>query len=392
MGGNEIAELEGMQVASEEGMRVTDHLSLLTNFTTGGLYDDSTIYMLDRQIFGITNNANLPPPRSQQESLWTDGLPLSLRQQLPDVERIFPGPQRERRRIAAAGSADHQPQHLRLHLQQRVESGRAHLGNGWLAFNTGLQFTLRRDTEAPQYMNQNLFRQFVYVNSSSFGNWLSFNGSMYHEAGPFTATTYKLNSNDVGETSQFTVGRPWGKTAFITGYTRRDLTFSPTCSQFFTTSTYAGIQRKFGQKLTASVAGRIHPLLADAGHAASQRRKRCARRNDSIQAEQFVEFDGQFAWTRGEAFQEYDNVYSSFFITYIRPFHRTFSGDAGDFKVAYPLRFSVGSAGRAISDFTGTAQSGTLHSSRFSPVDFLDARGVHEDLFGDSLPAQPARA
>ena len=48
-------------------------------------------------------------------------------------------------------------------------------------------------------MNQNLFRQFVYVNSSSFGNWLSFNGSLYHEAGPFTATGYKLSSNDVGD-------------------------------------------------------------------------------------------------------------------------------------------------------------------------------------------------
>ena len=44
-GGGEIAELEGMQVAGEEGLRVTDHLSVLTNFTTGGLYDDSTIYI-----------------------------------------------------------------------------------------------------------------------------------------------------------------------------------------------------------------------------------------------------------------------------------------------------------------------------------------------------------
>ena len=58
MGASEIAELEGMQVASEEGLPITDHLSVLTDFTTGGLYDDSTIYMLDRQIFGITNNAN----------------------------------------------------------------------------------------------------------------------------------------------------------------------------------------------------------------------------------------------------------------------------------------------------------------------------------------------
>ena len=47
---------------------------------------------------------------------------LSLRQQLPDAQRILPGPQRQRARVAAAGSADHQPQHVRLQLQQRAES------------------------------------------------------------------------------------------------------------------------------------------------------------------------------------------------------------------------------------------------------------------------------
>ena len=88
-GGGEIAELEGMQVASQEGLRVTDHLSVLTNFTTGGLYDDSTIYMLDRQIFGITNNANLPPPFSQQESLWTTAYRYHFDNGFPLVSGFF---------------------------------------------------------------------------------------------------------------------------------------------------------------------------------------------------------------------------------------------------------------------------------------------------------------
>ncbi len=80
LGGSEIAELEGMQVAGEEGLRVTDHLSVLTNFTTGGLYDDSTIYMLDQANFRPhQQQPMLPPPRSQQESLWTTRVPLPLR-------------------------------------------------------------------------------------------------------------------------------------------------------------------------------------------------------------------------------------------------------------------------------------------------------------------------
>ncbi len=359
LGGSEIAELEGMQVASEQGLRVTDHLSLLTDFTTGGLYDDSTIYMLDREIFGITNNANLPPPRSQQESLWTTAYRYHFDNNFPMLSGFF--------QIRNATGEESLPQEALIINRNTFDynfntalNPVVHLGNAWLAFNTGIQFTIRRDTEAPQYMNQNLFRQFMYVTSSSFGNWLSFNGSLYHEAGPFTATPYKQNSNDVGSTLQFTVGRPWGKTAFITGYTRRDLTFSPLPRQFFTTATYAGIQRKFGQKLTASLLGeyirswRVQDTL--------QATAQAIRPGGTIQyiANKSWSVNGQFAYTRGEAFQEYDNIYSSFFITYVRPLHRTVSDAAGQFPVEYPLRFSVGLQAEQFPSFTGIAQSGTL--------------------------------
>jgi hypothetical protein len=220
---------------------------------------------------------------------------------------------------------------------------------------------LRRDSSAPQYENQNLFRQFLYANSSSFGNWLSFNASLYHEAGPFTATGYKLSSNDVGSTLQFTVGRPWGETALITGYTRRDLTYSPLVRQYFTTSSYAGLQRKFlEQKLTASLlaeyirAFRVQDTLWATAHV--------WRPVGTIQynVNPSWRVDGQFAYERGQSFQDYDNVYSSFFITYVRPLHRTVNDDAGQFPVEYPLRFSVGVQAEQFPSFTGIAQSGTL--------------------------------
>jgi hypothetical protein len=236
-----------------------------------------------------------------------------------------------------------------------------HLGDAWIALNTGLQFTLRRDSSAPQYENQNLFRQFVYANSSSFGNWLSFNASLYHEAGPFTATGYKLDSNDLGTTLQFTVGRPWGNTALITGYTRRDLTYSPLVRQFFTTSTYAGLQRKFlDKKLTASLlaeyirAFRVQDTLWATAHV--------LRPVASVQYNMNPAWSvsGQFAYEGGSAFQEYNNSYSSFYISYVRPLHRSFSDDAGEYKIAYPLRFAVGIETEQFPDFTGTARSGTL--------------------------------
>lgn len=362
-GGSETAELEGMQVAGEEGLRVTDHLSVLTDFTTGGIYDDWTVYMLDRALLGITNNKNLPPPRSEQESLWTTGYRYHFDNNFPMVSGFF--------QVRNATGQESLPQESLIINRNTFDynfnsalNPVVHLGNAWLAFNTGFQFTLRRDSQAPQYMNQNLFRQFMYVSSSSFANWLSFDASLYHEAGPFTATGYKLNSNDVGSTLQFTVGRPWGKTAFITGYTRRDLTFNPLVREFFTTSSYAGIQRRFGRKLTASLVDeyirswRVQDTQWAAAHVFRPAGAFQYRANPSWSV------DGQFALTRSASFHEYDNVYSSFFISYVRPLHRTISDAAGEFPVEYPLRFSVGLQAEQFPSFTGTAQSGTL----FRPV------------------------
>ena len=361
VGGNEVAAEVGMQVAGEEGLRVTDHLSLLTDFATGGLYDDYTVYVLDQQIFGLANNnPNLPPPRSQQESLWTTAYRYHFDNNFPMLSGFF--------QIRNATGEESLPQEALIINRNTYDynfnsalNPVLHLGNAWVAFNTGIQFTIRRDSEAPQYMNQNLFRQFAYFNSSSFFNWISLNGSLYHEAGPFTATGYKLNSNDVGTTLQFTVGRPWGKTALITGYTRRNLTYSPLVRQYFTTSGYGGLQRKFfDQRLTASILGeyirafRVQDTFWAAAHV--------LRPVGTIQYNVNPSWSvaGQFAYERGKSFQQYDNMYSSFFITYVKPLHRTVSDATGTFPVEYPLRFSVGIQAEQFPSFTGAAQSGTL--------------------------------
>ncbi|HZP22772.1 MAG TPA: tetratricopeptide repeat protein, partial [Terriglobales bacterium] len=361
LGGTEAAETEGLAVASEEGLRVTDHLSVGTNFTTGGIYDDWTVYVLDQQIFGLTSKSpQLPPPRSEQESLWTTAYRYHFDNNFPMLSGFF-------QVRNAVGDESLPQQALVIHRNtfdynfNSALNPVLHLGDAWIAFNTGLQFTLRRDTSAPQFENQNLFRQFVYANTSSFGNWLSVNASLYHEGGPFTATGYKLDSSDVGTTLQFTVGRPWGKTALITGYTRRDLTFSPLVRQYFTTSAYGGLQRKFfDQKLTASLlaeyirAFRTQDTLFATAHV--------LRPVGTIQWNVNPQWrvDGQFAYEGGSSFQQYDNLYTSFFISYVRPIHRSFNDDAGEFKVIYPLRFSVGVQAEQFPNFTGTAQSGTL--------------------------------
>ena len=361
LGGSGAAQVEGLQVASEEGLRVTDHLSMSTNFTTGGVYDDYTVYVTDQQIFGLSSKSPLlPPPRSEQESLWTTAYRYHFDNGFPMLSGFF--------QIRNANGPESLPQEALIINRNTFDynfnsalNPVLHVGDGWIAFNTGLQGTIRRDPSAAQYEDQNLFRQFVYANSSSFFNWISLNGSLYHESGPFTATSYKLNSNDVGTTLQFTVGRPWGKTSLITGYTRRDLTFSPLFRQFFTTSGYGGLQRKFlDDRLTASILGeyiRAYQVQGPIWGAAHVLRPVGTFQYDVNPA---WKVNGQFAYEGGSTYSQYDNFYSSFFISYVRPIHRNFSDDKGNFTLVYPLQFSVGLQAEQFPNFTGIMQSGTL--------------------------------
>src|SRR5260370_37046056 len=82
-------------------------------------------------------------------------------------------------------------------------------------------------------MNQHLFRQFLYVNTSPMLSWLVMRGALIHETGPFTRRN--LNSTDLGGHLEFEVGRPWGHTALVTGYSGRHLGFPRLPRDFYTT-------------------------------------------------------------------------------------------------------------------------------------------------------------
>ncbi len=353
----EDAEKVMQQVAGDEGYRINDHLSLLGNFTMGGLYDDSTVYMLDQQIFGLSNNSSLlPPPRSQLESLATLAYRLHFGN-FPLVSGFF--------QLRNANGPYSLPQEALIINRNTFDynfnsaiNPVLHVGNATVSFNTGIQFTIRRDKNNPVLLDQNLFREFLYGSSSSFYNWISVNGSLYHEAGPFTEQN--LSSNDVGARLEFKVGRPWGKTAFVTGYTRRKLTFSPQPNQYFTTSTYAGIQRKFGEKLSVTALGeyirsyRIQGALSATAQALRPGGTIEYRPNNSWSV------DGEFAYDRGEILQEYNNFYTAAYVSYQRPLRRTVTDSAGSFAVDYPLRFSVGIMTEQFPNFTGATKSTQL--------------------------------
>jgi len=88
------------------------------------------------------------------------------------------------------------------------------------------------------------------MSSSSFFNWISVRGHAIHESGPFGEQD--LHSRDASANLEFTVGRPWGNTALLTGYSVRGICcYRPAIREYFSTSTYVGMQHKFGKRLTA---------------------------------------------------------------------------------------------------------------------------------------------
>jgi len=240
-----------------------------------------------------------------------------------------------------------------------------HLFGNTIGLNPGLQFTIRRDSAAPVEMNQNLFRQYLYLYTSSFGNWVSVNASAIREAGPFTEQN--LHSRDAAATVEFQVGRPWGRTALLTGYEVRDLLFRPLIREYYTTDAYLGVQHKFG---TAWRAGLVAEFLRswrvqDAGFAIAQALRPGFRLDYQPLASHWA-VHGEGTWSQGKGFHAYDNITNQIMVTYTKGFERVVDDGMGEVPVTYPMRISLGMQQQSFYDFSGRNRNTFLPVIQFS--------------------------
>jgi tetratricopeptide (TPR) repeat protein len=355
-GSDTVAETQMEDVAGVEGMRVTDKLSVGSEYQLGGLFDDETIYDLDRQLFGVTNAAQLPPPRGSLESRWMSDFKYHL-SGWPVVSGFF--------QIRNANGPYSVPSEALIVNRNTYDysvngalNPQLRFGPVNLQFNTGLQYTWRRDHDDPLDLDQNLFRQFVYMSSNSIFDWITVRGAGFHEAGPFLNKSY--SSSEFGGGLEFVVGRPWGHTQLITGYAVRDLKFNPIVREFFSTNTSLGLQHQFGKNLTITALGEyIRSWRAqDFSYFIAQAMRPAGRFEYDINDRWSVE--GAFAFSRGMGFHEYDNVQNSFLINYIRPFRRSIDDNGGKIPVDYPLRISFGLQSASYFNFTGSGSTNIL--------------------------------
>jgi tetratricopeptide (TPR) repeat protein len=342
-----------LQVSGEEGtpLPFRPNLSIQSEVATGAIFEDATLYQMDNKLFGAP-----VPPRSSQETDIGSTFRYHPGNFLP-INGFF-GVRNYRGTISIPSETLIINRNTYDTVFNVGTTPVLRLGGARIVLNPGVEFTIRRDTESPIEMNQQLFRQFLYLNTSPFFNWLTVRGSAIHESGPFTLRN--LNSRDLGASLEFEVGRPWGSNALITGYSVRDLLFRPAIREFFTTSTWVGMEHKFGQKMVITgLAKYIRSWrVQDLEFATAQVLIPGAR----------VEFkpnnrwsvDGSLDITRGEGFHLYDNVQSGFLISYMKPIRRSVNDVNGSLNVDYPLRFSVGLQQQSFYSFTGTGSTSAL--------------------------------
>lgn len=351
MAGNEYTQATELHLAEEQGRQVTPEVNAAPEFLIHPIFEDINIYQTDARIRGLSQNSPLlPTPRSSVETLATAHFRLNFKG-WPAITGLF-----EERN--AQGSASF-PNELLIQYRNTYDTIFStgvnpvfHLFGATISLNPGVQFTIRRDSASPVQMNQDLFRQYLYVYTSAFGNWVALDGSLIREAGPFTELD--LHSRDFAGTIQFQVGRPWGKTSLLTGYEGRDILFRPLIREYYTTDSYIGIQRKFGSSWTAAIlADYLRSWRVQDNFYAIAEAVRPGFRLDyrPLDSHWAVHADG--VWSKGEGFSAYNNVSNEVTVSYTKGLQRPMEDGTGEVPVTYPLRISVGVQQQSFYDFNG---------------------------------------
>jgi tetratricopeptide (TPR) repeat protein len=352
-GEHQSAEQDLLQAGASEGLRINPTISFLSDFSVAPIFEDTTVYVLDAKLAVLNpvpgSQGLLPPPRSSLETEWTGAYHLHLGD-LPEASGFF-------QVRNARGQISLPSEELIVNRDTTDYSFNfgltptLHLGTNVLNFNAGVQETVRRDSLSPVEMNQNLFRQFLYMSTSSFFNIVSVSGYAIREAGPFTESAQ--HSRDLAGALNFRVGRPWGKTALLTGWGARDDRFTPVISEDYYTSAYIGIERRVSERINFTVVAEdLRAWRVQGPNFAIAQAIRPAgsvhfapTRNWSVQA--------SVAYSRNMGFHFYDAVQSGFAISYAMPFHRTFKEAGKEVELKYPIRFSAGMQQETFFNFTG---------------------------------------
>ena len=138
---------------------------------------------IGRRRFPISDTTLLPPPRSSLQTQGTVAYHLHLNY-LPTAAGFFQVAKCPRHDIDTQLELDRQHRNTTDYSFNFGLNPTVHLGTNVLTFNAGIQGTIRRDSISRPALNQNLFRFYTYMTTSSFFNAVSVSGFVIRESGP----------------------------------------------------------------------------------------------------------------------------------------------------------------------------------------------------------------
>ena len=361
-GEDQTAEQGLLATGADEGLRINPKVSLLSDFSVSPIFEGTTVYVLDSKLDAvtpvpITDTSLLPPPRSSLQTQWTAAYHLHLHY-LPTASGFFQL-RNARGTISVPSTSSVSNRNTTDYSFNFGVNPTVHLGRNSLTFNSGIQATIRRDSLSPTALNQNLFRQFTYMSTSSFFNAVSVSGFIMHESGPFT--DINLHSRTLSGAVDFRVGEPWGRTALVTGWAATDQQFQPENVVNYYTSSYIGLQHRFSERLDVrAVAEDVRTWrIVGSRYGIAQALRPAGQVDFSPTRNWRVEATAAYNNTRG--FHVYDAVQSGFAVSYAMPFRRGYQDENGEVPLQYPIRFSAGMQQESFFNFPGD------HSQQFRP-------------------------
>jgi hypothetical protein len=353
-GEDQAAEQDLLQAGADEGLRITPVVSVLSDFSVAPIFEDSTVYVLDSKTdaaFSVPSSASalLPPPRSSLETQETAAYHLHL-EHLPTASGSFQV-RNSRGQISVPSTNSIVSRNTTDYAMSVGLNPTVRLGTNVLTFNSGVRGTLRRDSDSPVEMNQNLFRAFTYMSTSSIFNTVSLKGYVIWEAGPFTESS--LHSRSLSGAIDFRVGAPWGKTALVTGWGAADQKFSPVNFEDHYTSSYLGLEHRFGERIKLkAVVEDVRAWRVVGTTSGIAQNLRPAGGVDWFLNHSW-DIKASTAYSSTRSFHVYDATQNGFSISYARPFRRKFNDESGAIVLQYPIRVSAGFQQETFFNFKG---------------------------------------
>jgi tetratricopeptide (TPR) repeat protein len=346
-------EQDMLATAANEGFDINPTLSVLGNFTVLPIYEPSTVYVLDAKLDGPvplppTDIALLPPPRYSLDKQGTAAFHLHFNHFVPTSGFFQVSNARGTISVPATSSIAR-----RSTTDYTLSFGvnpTVRLGRNAITFDGGIQGTIRRDSLSPRQLNQNLFREFVYLSTTSFFNVVSASGHLIYESGPFTESD--IHSKALFSAIDFRVGAPWGKTALVTGWGSNDQQFTPVGVEDYYTSSYIGLNRRFSRRFSAEgLAEDLRTWRVVGSKSGVAQALRPVGTFDFTPTPSWdVHVSGSYSSTR--SFHVYDAIDDGISVSYVRGLRHSIDSDTGEVTVRYPIRFAAGFQQQSFFNFT----------------------------------------